>query len=82
MDIYDMLKLWCPAQLPLVSGCQNSGEKVACPLSILSSSRPVLSCSALWNIRRIRRISQASNVKKPTRFIVTSWIVQGWEITN
>ena len=24
---------------------------------------------------RIRRISQASNVKKPTRFIVTSWIV-------
>ena len=25
MDIYDMLKLWCPAQLPLVSGCRNSG---------------------------------------------------------
>ena len=25
MDIYDMLKLWCPAQLPLVSSCRNSG---------------------------------------------------------
>ena len=26
---------------------------------------------------RIRRISQASNVKEPTRFMVTSWIVGG-----
>ena len=72
-------------------------KKVACPLSILSPSRPVLSCTALWYIRwilrpaalglryhralclgrqddRIRRISLASNVKEPTRFMGTSWI--------
>ena len=38
MDIYDMLKLWCPAQLPLVSGCRNSGAPP--PLS----SQPILPC--------------------------------------
>ena len=33
----------------------SKAQKVACPPLILSSSRPVLSCSALWNIRWILR---------------------------
>ena len=100
MDIYDILKLWCPAQLPLVSGCRNSGAPPPhFPHSPLHrSGLYIYIASALWNVRRIlrtaplglryhralclgrqddriRRISQASNFKKPTRFTVTSWIV-------
>ena len=41
-----------------------------------SSTRPEVSQSFLSRRDdRIRRISQASNVKEPTRFMVTSWIV-------
>ena len=98
-----MLKLWCPAQLPLVSGCQNSGGQVRPPphfphSPLHRSGLYIYIGSALWNIRRIlrpapiglryhralclwrrddqiRRISQASNFKKPARFTVTPWIV-------
>ena len=94
-----MLKLWCPAQLPLVSGCRNSGAPPHFPHSPLHrSGLYIYIASALWNVRRIlrtaplglryhralclgrrddriRRISQASNIKKPTRFMGTSWIV-------
>ena len=94
-----MLKLWCPAQLPLVSGCRNSGA----PPTLFSQPTPqewtvYLHWFGLRNVRRIlrtaplglryhralclgrrddriRRISQASNIKKPTRFMGTSWIV-------
>ena len=41
MDIYDMLKLWCPAQLPLVSGCQNSG---APPTTFLTAHSTGVDC--------------------------------------
>ena len=100
MDIYDILKLWCPAQLPLVSGCRNSGAPPPhFPHSPLHRSGLYFYiASALWNVRRIlrtaplglryhralchgrrddriRRISQAFHAKKPTLFIVTSWII-------
>ena len=41
MDIYDMLKLWCPAQLPLVSGCRNSG---APPPTFLTAHSTKVDC--------------------------------------
>ena len=96
MDIYDMLKLWCPSQLSLVSGCRNSGARpptfltahstgVGCIFTLLLPCETFAPLGLRYHRAlclgrrdgRIRRISQASNIKKPTRFIGTSWKSEG-----
>ena len=39
-----MLKLWCPAQLPLVSGCRNSGGQVRPPPTFLTAHSTGVDC--------------------------------------